>query len=105
VAPRRSNFIPPGGGGAVTRIRVPGKTFDAGREPRLFNAGVTAHYLDALGAPLLRGRGLREQGAATPSRVAVDNVSMARSFLATPEENAALPRPPPNRLAGARELG
>ena len=105
LATGASNLIPLDGGGAMTRIRVPGKTFDAGREPRLFNAGVTAHYLDALGAPLLRGRGLSEQEAATRSRVAVVNVSMARSFLATPEENAALPRLPPNRLAGARELG
>jgi ABC-type antimicrobial peptide transport system permease subunit len=30
---------------------------------------------------------------------------MVRTLLATPEENAALPRLPPNRLAGARELG
>ncbi|HTM31390.1 MAG TPA: ABC transporter permease [Vicinamibacterales bacterium] len=104
LAAGASNLIPLDGGGTTTRIRVPGKNFDAGREPRLFYAGVTAHYLDALGATLLRGRGLTEQESATRSRVAVVNVSMARTLLASAEENAALPRLSPNRLAGAREL-
>jgi putative ABC transport system permease protein len=105
VAAGASNLIPLDGGGAGSRVRVPGKNYEVGREPRLFYAGVTAHYLEALGATLLRGRGLTEQEATTRSRVAVVNVSMARSLLATAEENATLPRLAADRLAGARELG
>ena len=100
-----SNLIPLDGGGALSRVRVPGKTFDAGREPWLFYAGVSAHYLDTLGATLLLGRGFTEQETSTRSKVAVVNVSMARSLLASADENAALPRLPVHRLAGARELG
>ena len=77
-----SNLIPLDGGGDVSRVEVPGKTYDAGREPRLFYAGVTAHYLDALGATLLRGpRTFTEQESRHPLEVAVINVSMARSLL------------------------
>jgi putative ABC transport system permease protein len=100
-----SNLIPLDGGGGLSRVRVPGKAFDAGREPRLFYAGVTAHYLDTLDATLLLGRGLNQQEAASRSKVAVVNVSMARSLLASADENAALPRLPVDRLAGAPELG
>jgi putative ABC transport system permease protein len=105
VSAGASNLIPLDGGGALSRVRVPGKTFEAGREPQLFYAGVSAHYLDTLGATLLRGRGFTEQESATRSSVAVVNVSTARSLLASAEENAALPRLPADRLAGARELG
>ena len=105
VSAGASNLIPLDGGGASSRVRVPGKVFDAGREPRLFYAGVSAHYLETLGATLLLGRGFTEQETATRSKVAVVNVSMARSLLASADENAALPRLPVDRLAGARELG
>ena len=105
VSAGASNLIPLDGGGALSRVRVPGKTFDPGREPRLFYAGVTAHYLETLGATLLLGRGLNEQEAGTRAKVAVVNVSMARSLLASADENAALPRLSADRLAGARELG
>ncbi len=105
VSAGASNLIPLDGGGALSRVRIPGKTFDAGREPRLFYAGVSAHYLDTLGATLLRGRGFTEQETATRSKVAVVNVSAARSLLASADESAALPRLPADRLAGARDLG
>jgi hypothetical protein len=78
--------------------------FDAGKEPRLFYTGITARYLQAVGATLLKGRFLTEQETETRSPVAVVNVSMARSLLARENEQADLPRPVPERLAGAREL-
>lgn len=105
VAAGASNLIPLDGGGAASRVRVPGRAVEAGREPRLFYAGVTAHYLDALGVAPIRGRLFSEQDAETRSAVAVVNVSMARTLLAEADENAALPRLPADRLAGARELG
>jgi len=105
VAAGASNLIPLDGGGSASRVRVAGKPYESGREPRLFYAGVTARYLETLGAAVLRGRGMTAAEASSRSRVAVVNVSMARALLATPEENAALPRPAPDRLAGARELG
>ena len=105
VSAGASNLIPLDGGGGLSRVGIPGKIFEAGREPRLFYAGVSAHYLDTLGATLLRGRGFTAQETATRSKVAVINVSTARSLLASAEENAALPRLPADRLAGARELG
>jgi putative ABC transport system permease protein len=105
VAAGASNLIPLDGGGALSRVQIPGTPVAAGREPRLFNAGVTAHYLQALGAPVLKGRLFSEQEATTRSGMAVVNVSMARTLLASAEEASALPRLAPNRLAGARELG
>jgi putative ABC transport system permease protein len=105
VSAGASNLIPLDGGGAISRVTVPGKSFEPGREPRLFYAGVTAHYLQTLGAPLLRGRGFTDQEAGTASHVAIVNVSLARSLLASADENAALPPLAEGRLAGARELG
>ena len=104
VAVGASNLIPLDGGGAVSRVQVPGKTFEAGREPRLFYAGVTAGYLQAVGASLLRGRLFTDQEAGTRSPVAIVNVSMARTLLADAAA-ASLPRLVPDRLAGASELG
>jgi hypothetical protein len=105
VAAGASNLIPLDGGGGMSRVQVPGRTFEQGREPRLFYAGVTAHYLQALDASPLKGRLLTAQEAESRTPVAVVNVSLARTLLATPDELARLPRTAPNRLAGARELG
>lgn len=105
VAAGASNLIPLDGGGGASRVQVPGRTFEQGREPRLFYAGVTPRYLQALGVPVLRGRMLTAQEAESHAPVAVVNVSMARTLLATADESERLPRLEPNRLAGARELG
>ena len=105
IAAGASNLIPLDGGGAASRVQVPGKSFETGKEPRLFYAGVTAHYLQALGATLLRGRLFTEQEAETRATVAVVNVSMARSLLADAAAAASLPTVAPDRLAGAAELG
>jgi hypothetical protein len=105
VAAGASNLIPLDGGGGMSRVAVPDRTFEAGKEPRLFYAGVTARYLQTLGIATLRGRLLTAQEAESRSPVAVVNVSFARTLLATPDELTRLPRGTPNRLAGARELG
>ncbi|MEZ5289141.1 MAG: ABC transporter permease [Vicinamibacterales bacterium] len=99
-----SNLIPLDGGGGVSRVAIPGRPVERGREPSLFYAGVTAHYLDVLGLAPLRGRLFTAQEAATRSRVAVVNVRMARTLLATAEESSRLSRLSPIRLAAAREL-
>jgi predicted permease len=105
VAVGASNLIPLDGGGAMSRVQVPGKTFEAGTEPRLFYAGVSTRYLQAVGATLLRGRWFTEQEAGTRSPVAIVTVSMARTLLADAAAAASLPRLAPDRLAGALELG
>ena len=105
IAAGASNLIPLDGGGAASRVQVPGKSFETGKEPRLFYAGVTAHYLQAVGATLLRGRLFTEQEAETRATVAVVNVSLARSLLADAAAAASLPPVAPDRLAGAAELG
>jgi putative ABC transport system permease protein len=105
VAAGASNLIPLDGGGGQSRVEVLGRTVDVGKEPRLFYAGVTARYLETIGATPVRGRLLTRQEAESRSRVAVVNVSMARTLLATPAELAALPRPIDGALGGARELG
>ena len=105
IAAGASNLIPLDGGGAASRVQVPGKSFETGKEPRLFYAGVTAHYLQAVGATLLRGRLFTEQEAETRATVAVVNVSMARSLLADAAAASSLPPVAPDRLAGAAELG
>ena len=99
-----SNLIPLGGGGDMSPVEVPGKVYEKGKEPRLFYAGVTAQYFQALGTPALRGRTFTDQEAQTRSAVAVINVSMARRFFG-PADERTLPRLAPDRLAGAPELG
>ena len=68
----------------ATPFRYPplphGSRFGGRHEPSLFYAGVTAHYLQAVGATLVRGRMFTEREAETRAEVAVVNVSMARSL-------------------------
>jgi putative ABC transport system permease protein len=105
IAAGASNLIPLDGGGGQSRVEIPGRTVEAGKEPRLYYAGVTARYLDTLGLAPIKGRLLTRQEAESKSRVAVVNVSMARTLLAAPDELAVLPRPTAGALNGTRELG
>jgi predicted permease len=105
VAAGASNLIPLDGGGGSSRVQMPGRPFEAGKEPRMFYAGITANYLQALGVAPLKGRLLTAQETESRTPVAVVNVSLARTLLATPDEITRLPRTTANRLAGARELG
>jgi predicted permease len=99
-----SNLIPLDGGGDAGRVEVEGAVAEPGREPRLFYAGVTMRYLQALGAAPIRGRTFTEAEATTRSPVAVINVSMARRHFA-PRDGAGVPPLAEGRLAGAAELG
>ena len=99
-----SNLIPLDGGGDVSRVDIEGAEVEPGREPGLFFAGVTAHYLDALGVTAVRGRTFTAAEAETRSGVAVINVSMARRHFA-PRDGSGVPPLAPNRLASAGELG
>ncbi|MFN7978529.1 MAG: ABC transporter permease [Vicinamibacterales bacterium] len=99
-----SNLIPLDGGGDIGTIEVAARTYEPGKEPRLFYAGVTAQYFDVLGIPTLRGRAFTAQEAETRSAVAVINVSMARRFFG-PADEPALPRLADDKLAGAAALG
>jgi putative ABC transport system permease protein len=99
-----SNLIPLDGGGDVSRVVVEGVATDPGREPRLFFAGVTARYLDALGLSTVRGRTFTAAESQSHSGVAVINVSMARRHFA-PASGAGVPPLAADRLAGAAELG
>jgi putative ABC transport system permease protein len=99
-----SNLIPLDGGGDVSRIEVEGAAAEAGREPRLFFAGVTGRYLDALGTPIIRGRTFTAAESQTRSAVAVVNVSMARRHFA-PRDGVGVPPLAAGRLAGVGELG
>jgi predicted permease len=105
VAAGASNLIPLDGGGGSSRVQMPGRPFEGGLEPRMFYAGITANYLQALGVAPLKGRLLTAQETESRTPVAVVNVSLARTLLATPDELTGLPRTTRNRLAGARELG
>jgi putative ABC transport system permease protein len=99
-----SNLIPLDGGGDLSRVSIEGAATDVGREPRLFFAGVTEHYLEALGVPMVRGRTFTAAESQSRSGVAVINVSMARRHFA-PADGAGVPPLAADRLAGAAELG
>jgi putative ABC transport system permease protein len=99
-----SNLIPLDGGGDISRVEVEGRPAEAGREPRLFFAGVTAHYLDALGVAVARGRTFTAAESQSRSGVALVNVSMARRFFAPPESDGVPPLAT-GRLGGAAALG
>lgn len=103
LAAGASNLIPLDGGGDVSRIEIDGVAADAGREPRLFFAGVTGRYLDALGAATVRGRAFTAAESETRSPVAVINVSMARRHFAP--RAAVVPPLASGRLAAAADLG
>jgi hypothetical protein len=63
------------------RLHVPGRPLDATREDPIVSLRVVSPgYLLALGAPLLRGRGLMDSDGPTNAPVALVNETMARHF-------------------------
>jgi putative ABC transport system permease protein len=75
-----SNNIPLGGGGGFGRILMAGKDFPRGEEPRIFYAGVTPHFFQAIGVRLASGRGFTDQEGAAVSGVAVINQMFAKKL-------------------------
>lgn len=82
-----SNNIALSGGGGGDSILIDGKAFERGKEPEIFYAGVTAHFLRALGVPLLQGRGFTDRESLERSRIAVVNQTFVRKLL--PEGDGA----------------
>ncbi len=99
-----SNNIPLDGGGDRSRVTIDGVAAEPGREPRTFFAGVTAHYLDAVGVPVLQGRGISDAEAQQPAPVAVVNVSFARRYLSTDAADRPAGSRADRRLLGAGDL-
>jgi putative ABC transport system permease protein len=77
-----SNLIPLGGGGGGGGAIVDGHPVEAGHEPGINFAGVTPHFYQTLGVPLLRGRNFTdaEAAAGAPAPVALINETMAKKL-------------------------
>ncbi len=75
-----SNLIPLHSGGDEGPIEIDGRPRPPGEEPRLFYAGVTAHFFRTLGLSLVQGRDFTAREATTRSRVTVINRSMAARY-------------------------
>ena len=75
-----SNLVPLTGGGSGATVGIEGKAVAPGAEPHAAYTGVTAHYLRALGVPLLAGRDLGDGEAAELRPVAVVNATFAARF-------------------------
>src|SRR5581483_2207219 len=69
------------GGGWTSPVRVPGKP-PTDKDPDVDHNIVGWRYLDAMGMPLLLGRGLNAHDDAGARRVAVISETMARDYFA-----------------------
>ena len=104
LAAGASNMVPLDGGGGGSRLVVDGRTVPEGSES-VFYAGVTAHYVETLNVPVLRGRTLTRAEAESASGVALVNVSFVRRFLAPDGAPLRAVMPQDQRLRGAGDLG
>lgn len=76
-----SNQIPLSGGGSGGDIEIEGKPVVSRADaPSVSWTGVTSHWFETLGVPLLGGRTFTEQEARDSSGVAVINETMAKRF-------------------------
>jgi putative ABC transport system permease protein len=87
-----SNNIPLSGGGGGDAILIDGKAFERGKEPEIFYAGVTAHFLRTLGVPLLQGRGFTDREGLERSGLAVVNQTLVKKLFPGDEGNNVLGR-------------
>ena len=69
------------GGGWINIILVPGRPMND-HDPDVFHNLVGSRYLDAMGTPIVLGRGLLPQDSMTSKRVAVINETLARAYFA-----------------------
>src|SRR5215471_2957373 len=69
------------GGGWTNIIRVPGRP-KSDHDPDVFHNMVGPRYLDAMGMPIVLGRGLLPQDSMASKRVAVINETLARDYFA-----------------------
>jgi putative ABC transport system permease protein len=73
-----SNFIPIDGGGQNATVEVEGRPVMPGSEPTIIFAGVTAHFIHTVGAPLVAGRAFTDREGRDSSGVAVIDQRMAK---------------------------
>jgi putative ABC transport system permease protein len=76
-----SNNIALSGGGDGDAVLVEGKAYARGEEPDIFYAGITSHFFQALGVPLLEGRGFTEREALDRSGLAVVNQTFVKRLF------------------------
>ncbi len=75
-----SNLIPIDGGGNFSDVEIDGKRVEDGKKPTIFWSGVTGHWLETLGVPLLAGRNMTPSEAMDSVPVAVVTQDFARRF-------------------------
>ena len=76
-----SNLIPLSGGGSGGSVEIEGKPLDGTvSAPQVFWSGVTEHWFQTLGVPLVAGRSFTGPEARDSSAVAVINETMAARF-------------------------
>jgi putative ABC transport system permease protein len=80
-----SNFIPFGAGGGGGTIKVEGRSYEAGQEPRITFIAATPRLRQTLNVPLMQGRDLTEAEETTRTPVVLINQTMAKQFW--PGEN------------------
>ena len=68
------------GGGWTNIVRVPGRPTNE-HDAEVFHNIVGPRYLEAMGMPIVLGRGLRPQDSSASKRVAVINETMAREYF------------------------
>jgi len=75
-----SSLMPLLGGGASGRASIDGLSVPPGEEPAIAYVAVTTQFTETLGLPILAGRNLTDADAASRSRVALINETMATRF-------------------------
>jgi putative ABC transport system permease protein len=75
-----SNMVPVSGGGGGGNILIDGQPTEPGREPGIAFMGVTPHFAQTLGLPIVAGRDFTEAEGWSRSDVALVNETMARRF-------------------------
>jgi len=76
-----SETVPMGGAGESTGVRIPGRVTIAGQMPPYANYTIASSgYFDAVGTPILRGRGFLDSDTADSQPVAVVSAAMAKKY-------------------------
>ncbi len=75
-----ANLMPLRDGGARTAVFLEGTDTGAGEPPVVLMGGITSGFFDVLGVRVIRGRALTDVEAASGSRIAVINRTMATRF-------------------------
>jgi putative ABC transport system permease protein len=74
--------MPIGSDPLMHNLAFEGRPMAPGAEPEVFYRGINGGYFDAIGVPLLRGRGFTSNDTATSTPVAIANQAFAREYYA-----------------------